>query len=234
VVKIITFHRVDNDPADHYAISPERFGRMIRWLKSRRYQGRTISEALQANSRKVVGLAFDDGACDFYEVAWPILREVGFYVTVFIVAGRIGQTSNWPELQGISLLKEQQVRELNQQGVEVASHGWSHRAYDEQPPEQILRDMQQSREKLSQIIGYPPQGLAYPYGRSSNEIVALAEQAGYEWACTARSGFAPVPDRYRLRRTLIRRKDTLLRFALKVRFGYADLIDWRMDIKKVS
>ncbi len=234
MVKIITFHRVDDDPADDYAISPERFERMTKWLKSRGYQGCTVSEALQANSRKVVGLAFDDGTRDFYEVAWPILREVGFSATAFIVAGRIGQTSNWPELQGVFLLKEQQVRELNRQGVEIASHGWSHRAYDEQSREQILRDMQRSREKLSQIIGCPPRGLAYPYGRSTNDVVALAEQAGYEWACTARSGFAPVPDRYRLRRTLIKRKDTLLCFALKVRFGYADLIDWRMDIKKVS
>ncbi len=48
---------------------------------------------------KQVVLTFDDGYRDFLTAAMTVLRAHGFSATVFLVAGRIGETAVWDSLR---------------------------------------------------------------------------------------------------------------------------------------
>lgn len=70
-------------------ISPSLFRRRLEALEAGAYRVLPLGEAidrLYANDLppRSVALTFDDGYHDFYEAAWPILREFGYAVTVYL------------------------------------------------------------------------------------------------------------------------------------------------------
>ena len=77
---------------------------------------------------RMVGLTFDDGYCDFADVAVPILDEHGFDATVYVVTGRLGGTNDWePHGPVKRIMTAARVREVAALGMEVAAHGVEHR-----------------------------------------------------------------------------------------------------------
>ena len=70
-------------------MTPELFGRRLEMLQDKQYTVLPLSEALERLYRKdlpprSVALTFDDGNYDFYQQAWPLLRQHGFPVTVYV------------------------------------------------------------------------------------------------------------------------------------------------------
>jgi peptidoglycan/xylan/chitin deacetylase (PgdA/CDA1 family) len=92
---IVTFHRVaDRDPADPFSlptlfISPERFERVLAFLRSR-YRIVTLDEILSALPGgdplppNALAITFDDGYRDVFDHAVPILRRASLPATVFL------------------------------------------------------------------------------------------------------------------------------------------------------
>jgi peptidoglycan/xylan/chitin deacetylase (PgdA/CDA1 family) len=92
---IVTFHRVaDRDPADPFSlptlfISPERFGRVLEFLRSR-YRIVALGEILSALPGgdalppNALAITFDDGYRDVFDHAVPILRGASLPATVFL------------------------------------------------------------------------------------------------------------------------------------------------------
>ena len=75
-----------------------------RWRRcaTRGFQGITLRDLLSAWAggpapwARPVVLTFDDGLRSVAAEAAPILRDVGFRATVFVVAGRGGGDNQWP------------------------------------------------------------------------------------------------------------------------------------------
>ena len=101
-VNIIAYHRVveDIEKAEHDAIygiviSAETFRRHCELLK-RSFDVVSLTTAMHfLESRRQVArplavLTFDDGYLDFYEVAFPILNELGLPATVFVPTAHVG------------------------------------------------------------------------------------------------------------------------------------------------
>jgi peptidoglycan/xylan/chitin deacetylase (PgdA/CDA1 family) len=125
------------------------------------------------------------------------------------------------------------LRALAADGLEVAAHGLTHRPLDALPPDEALSELCAARDRMT-AEGLPPRGLAYPYGRGGPAVEQGAQQAGFAWAATARGGLnrARTPP-YRLRRSLVTRAVGPARFGLLVRTGYARLVEWRMDLRRL-
>jgi peptidoglycan/xylan/chitin deacetylase (PgdA/CDA1 family) len=94
---ILSFHRVYVPNADEFgsqalSISPNNFRRLVRMLQERGYDFLTMSalvERLRTGElarRKFVCLTFDDGFVDNYGEAYPICREIGVPMTVYLVS----------------------------------------------------------------------------------------------------------------------------------------------------
>ena len=86
-------------------------------------------------------------------------------------------------------------------GHEVAAHTLTHPALREQTDEEVIRQVEQDRLKLSELVGYEVVGMAYPGGgiNFDDRIAKLIEEnTGVKYARTGSTtqSFAPYMDLY--------------------------------------
>ncbi|ORC37911.1 hypothetical protein B4O97_02625 [Marispirochaeta aestuarii] len=121
-------------------------------------------------------LTFDDGTLDQYAVAAPELDKRGIRGTFFVVTGFVdrGAWQDGPFLR--RLFSWEQARDLAWRGHEVASHTVHHIDLAANPAE-AAEELSRSRERLMDELPWVPAvSLGWPYWRSSEEAVALAEK----------------------------------------------------------
>jgi peptidoglycan/xylan/chitin deacetylase (PgdA/CDA1 family) len=90
---------------------------------------------------------------------------------------------------------------LERAGVSVESHGVGHRAFSDLSPDEVERELTESKAELERRLGKRVSLFAFPYGDAGSADGAVA-RAGYEAAFLYDgSPFAlPVADRFRLMR----------------------------------
>jgi peptidoglycan/xylan/chitin deacetylase (PgdA/CDA1 family) len=128
-----------------------------------------------------ISYTFDDNLRDQYTLALPMLNDVGFKGTFFVIAGKTAET---PE-EGAARQRDPNVRgkwggiswpelkEMSQQGHEIASHTWSHAGLTRLSPEELDTELSKAYESIKAHIGKPPLTLAFP-GNGSNAAVQAA------------------------------------------------------------
>ena len=227
----ILYHHVGpSEPDDPQAItvSPEQFERQIRWLARRGYTGIGASDWLRWRGEgtrlpeKPIVITFDDAYADITEYALPILRRYGFGAVVFVVTGQLGGINSWDETRGcgnLRLMTAEQIRYWAGQGIEFGAHSRTHADLTQLSASELLAEVAGSKHDLSELLGSPVISFAYPYG-ASNEAVRESVQREFDLAFGVEAGMNYLRgDPYRLLRTQVCPTDSLLEFALYVRFG---------------
>ena len=238
-ILILLYHRVDDGVRQELAVTAADFAWQMDYLQRRNYRVITLDRAC-AMMRAGVGaapagldgksvvLTFDDGYADFYERAWPVLREHGFPCLVYLVAGFIetGLVFWWDRASGASpLMNWAQLRELAAAGplVSFGSHTLSHPDLTRLDPAGLLQELAGSRALLEERLGRPVSHFAYPRGRTTSAVErAVAEE--YRSGALLLNGRRLLPgrqraepDRVRLQRIPVQRSDGRLLFAAKLR-----------------
>lgn len=227
--RIFAYHAIAHIPNDRNGAgtSPERFEAQMRYLKRRGLRGVSVRELRRAQmtdkDTRLVGLTFDDGYQDFLHTALPILERVGFSATVFAVAGMLGEENDWHHVYEprprLRLLTAEDLREISGRGMEVASHGLTHRKLSELAPEILEQEAADSRRILGGLLGETVEGFSYPYGSLTSAAVKAVQRAGYAYACAwntyDRRIQVDLID-YLLPRIPVFQKDGLARFAVKL------------------
>lgn len=143
MLRVLTYHRVDDpertpelDPA-LISATPDDFRRQMEHLR-RWYHPVALGEVLEAFQgggalpQRAVHVTVDDAYRDFRDIAWPILRELGIPVTVFVAtayAGDGGRSFWWDRLhrarlRGTSGEWRRRVRRAAvEHGVETSREG---------------------------------------------------------------------------------------------------------------
>jgi peptidoglycan/xylan/chitin deacetylase (PgdA/CDA1 family) len=107
---------------------------------------------------------------------------------VFLVAQTLtpaGQAVDWVRTAGtepLTTLTLDQVLEMQDAGVDFQSHSWAHRDLVDLSFEECVRDLRNSREFLSDVLGRPVTLLCYPRGLHDANVRKAAEVAGYTHA----------------------------------------------------
>jgi peptidoglycan/xylan/chitin deacetylase (PgdA/CDA1 family) len=217
---VLMFHsiaRVDGD-RHRVCVSPERFAQQLEWLQRRGLRGVSVRELTQARERgaasSLVALTFDDGYRDFLTSALPILERYGFTATVFAVAGLLGGENQWDEGLRLPLLDKDELREVMARGIEIGSHGLSHLRLAGLDHTMLTREVQDSRELLSGLLGEAVDGFCYPYGSLDGPALRAVQEAGYAYACGVKVPSAAV-SRFSLPRTHVGERDGFLRLTVK-------------------
>jgi peptidoglycan/xylan/chitin deacetylase (PgdA/CDA1 family) len=94
LLRVLTYHRVEWDdvnpaPSPSLTISPDAFAEQMRYVR-RRYQVVSVEQVIHAIQgkgglpRRSVLITFDDGYQDFRSQAWPVLKELGLPVVLFV------------------------------------------------------------------------------------------------------------------------------------------------------
>ncbi|TWH45193.1 polysaccharide deacetylase family protein [Sporomusa sp. KB1] len=213
-VPILAYHQVSSLP-EIYSIDADEFDQQMQYLAENGYTAISLSELFAARqgggklpSQPVV-ITFDDGYEDNYLTALPIMEKHGMKGTVFVIAGQVGQTE---------YMTWEQLKALQQKGMEIGSHTFSHVALNEISPPEQLAELVRSKQVLETNLGQPVEFLAYPYGQYDSVTIAGVQQAGYTGACTGRPGLGTTSgDVYQLNRVNIPRpKYGLWEFRLRL------------------
>lgn len=155
-----------------------------------------------------VVLTFDDGFENVFDNALPLLNAHGFKGLVYLVAGKLGEWNDWEQPLGVMperLMDEAQVRDWLAAGHQIGAHTLTHPHLTQLSLAEAREEISASRKKLEDRFGVAVAHFCYPYGDHDDGIVALAEEAGFATATTAKVGvnYTDTPS-LRLRRYMAR------------------------------
>lgn len=171
-------------------------------------------------------ITFDDGCQSVYKYAFPILREMGWSATVFLVTGMLGKTPLWRSWRSghlERLLLPSQIREMAKSGFFFHSHTHTHLDLTTLSDKALQSELVTSKEVLQSIANNESLFFAYPYGRCDRRVVDAVKRAKYKAAFSVMSGFNRVGrDLFDVHRLDIRQNDSVRKLIRKVTFGTND------------
>ena len=201
-VPILMYHAVEDEPRPakykHFYVTASEFAFHIRWLKTAGYQPISLDTLLSAMDGKAalpdkpIVLTFDDGYENLIRNAAPLLAELGWPYTVFLVSERIGQRNEWVVAEGYEptpLLSWPQIHELSAQGfARFQPHTVTHPRLKELDEPMIRREIADCRDQLQDRLQTAMNCLCYPYGDYSPRVIEVAREEGMLMAVTTEFG----------------------------------------------
>jgi peptidoglycan/xylan/chitin deacetylase (PgdA/CDA1 family) len=176
IAPILLYHHVsDANAGNRYYLSPQVFRAQLQALRDWGYTSITVSQMVsvlinggELPARPVV-ITFDDGNIDIYQNAFPIMQELGFVGTFYIVGNR---------LQSKYYVNAEQLQEMTKAGWEIGCHGMSH--IDLTKDHSVVGyEMATSRSVLEDALGVPIQTFAYPYGVIDDFVTTKVSEYRY-------------------------------------------------------
>ncbi len=195
---MLCYHALSSSWKSALAVSRDQFTAQVGHFADRGYVGLTFGEAErrrrdQTLPRRTLVVTFDDAFLSILN-ARPILDELGFAATVFVVSGFVSGErllqwegiTEWLESEHreeLRCLPEAQLRSLRDTGWEIGSHTMTHPLLTALDSETCLRELSSSRDMLRERFG-SCETIAYPYGEADARVAELAARAGYFAGCT--------------------------------------------------
>lgn len=127
-------------------------------------------------------LTFDDGGKSALQVADELARR-GWKGHFFIITARIGQQP---------FLGSAEIQQLRLGGHVIGSHSHNHPSlFRELPPQRLLQEWRGSRDSLEQLLGEPVITASVPGGDISEQVMASAAEAGFQYLFTSEPSVTP-------------------------------------------
>lgn len=123
----------------------------------------------------------DDGFRSDYEILLPWLLENRIGGTFFIATRFIDREGR---------LSVQQLREIAGLGIRIGVHGAAHLPWSRIPRADFLRDVEEGRDRLQQMIGAPVDAAAPPFGAFDGFVIKHLFAMGFREVHTSRQGLA--------------------------------------------
>ncbi len=205
---ILLYHRFGEDDVPTTNIRAEQFAEHLRILKEGGHHVLPLAEVVAAlRDRRplpdrTVAITVDDGWRSFAEVGWPMLRQAGFPVTLFVSTDALDRG-------GSRLMGWEDVRRLRREGVAIGHHGAAHLHMIDAGVRAARTDLERADARFRAELGAPPRLFAWPYGEYDGALVRLVESHGFTAAMAQFSSVAsPAENPF-----------TLPRFAFNERYG---------------
>ena len=129
-------------------------------------------------------LTFDDGFASLAEHVYPLLADVGFTATTFLITDYVGRLNTWDvryTWHRLAHLDWDTIGRWQARGFDFASHTASHQRLTWLSDGQAAAELAGSRETLRHRLGpLAARAVAYPFGARDERIERLASAAGYE------------------------------------------------------
>jgi hypothetical protein len=135
--------------------------------------------------RKALVMSYDDGS-EHDRHLLEIFNRHGIRGSFHLNSGKLGRTH---------YIAPEEVQHLYR-GHEVSCHTVSHPDLTQLPEDQIRREILDDRHALEDLTGHGVRGLAYPFGKYDERVIALLPELGIEYARTVaiRDDFGIAPD----------------------------------------
>ncbi len=188
---ILVYHRVHNDddvtePNDGGRTDLSLFKRQMRYLKDEGFQTVTYKEIESwlyngdELPERAVAIDFDDNRLNVLENALPVLEELGFVATVFVITD-LASGENMSGMVGHPALNWEHLKELRDKGWCISPHtvkhlylaGPEHLPRDEA---ELMSELVDSRREVEERLGIDAPNFAYPCGSWNYEVEARVKE----------------------------------------------------------
>tara|TARA_Y100001935_G_scaffold255380_1_gene268071 strand:+ start:1975 stop:3684 length:1710 start_codon:yes stop_codon:yes gene_type:complete len=237
-IPALMYHRVV-EPGFHskhktYVFEKE-LRRQFEWLKRKGFTTLTYKDLWNFESgkrsweefpKRPIFLSFDDGYKNNHQYLLPLLKEFGFKITLFVLAGGQLNDNSWdlkndPQEPRHELMSLEEIKDFVKAGSEIGSHGLSHSNFTEIPKEEVFKELVSSKEILEKELGLEILSFAYPFGKFTDETEELTKKAGYRYGISTDSGGIHWADNpYAIFRANVFPEDLGLKFQKKTSPGY--------------
>lgn len=185
-IPILMYHSIKYEKGNELRIPKDKFKQQMQYLKDDGFHPISFDELYsyyvfnEALPDKPIVITFDDGYKDNYTNAYPVLKDLGFKATIFMITNSIGDTSDY--------ITADQLKEMDKNGIDIESHTVTHKylsklSYDEQK-----KELYDSKTKIEETLGKSVKYIAYPFGDYNDDTLKLTEQLGYKLAVTTKEG----------------------------------------------
>ena len=214
VVPVLNYHHFLEDCDSLLCIPTAVFDQQMKYLKDNGYRTVTAEDLLsflqyrQALPKKSLMITIDDGYRSAYDIAYPILKRYGFAATFFVYTDYVGVSDK--------AITWDQLKEMNADRFQIGSHTISHsdltmKRKGESEKDYLARiekELIDSKQIIDMKLTQDTMAIAFPFGRYDENILSLAEQAGYALGFSVEGGGNPFfSDPLRIRRVQILKKD---------------------------
>ena len=189
---ILCYHKIEPVPAGARIkglyLEPALFRQQIQELAG---AGLSFSLPGPHAPSHAIAITFDDGFVSNLEAAVPILREFGARAINYLVADRIGKSSDWETTEGGEarpLMDESQARDWLAAGNWIGAHTCTHSRLSKIPRDRAREEICSSKRKLEDRFGQPIEHFAYPFGDYDDTVVDLVREAGFKTGVTMDRG----------------------------------------------
>ncbi|HJX98164.1 MAG TPA: polysaccharide deacetylase family protein [Chthoniobacterales bacterium] len=201
---IFCYHRlVDKVRYPGTEITPAMFEQQMKMLKDRGITVISLQDLLawKRGEKNIpprcAVITFDDGWKSQYEVAWPILKKMGYPLTLFLYTEGIAGAS----LGGGQACTWEMLGDMRDNGVDIEAHSATHQDLREGHTVMIVEpDRKRTKKKLTgaeyeqwvqnEVVGCKTlleqrlaikiNSFAVPFGNYNEHVKELARNAGYE------------------------------------------------------
>jgi peptidoglycan/xylan/chitin deacetylase (PgdA/CDA1 family) len=187
-VPVLTYHRVAPLSAvglPDLKVEPSNFVAELGALQAGGYH--TISQAQLFDAlykgaklpTKPVIISVDDGYVDDITRILPALQRFHMVATFFVITGRMTEPG---------FLSADQIRQLDQAGMDVGDHTAHHVDLRLLTPSQLRSETAGSKKVLQDLLGHPVYYFAYPFGAYNDTVVGAVRAAGFTLAYSTAAG----------------------------------------------
>jgi peptidoglycan/xylan/chitin deacetylase (PgdA/CDA1 family) len=159
-------------------ITPERVFAQLKYLRDHGWRSVTARSVAQYAKRgermhsKAFVISVDDGRLNGYVYLWPILRELRFRATFYVVGSRIGRDK---------FASADQLREMDAAGSEIANHTYSHMTLTRGTRAEVIEQVRMGSDAIYEAVGRRPLTLAYPGGAYNTAVMDAVRSEGSTW-----------------------------------------------------
>ncbi len=172
---MLMYHHISAYPSSsEYVTSVNQFRQQVNWLKEQGYETITVSELIEAIEygkwlpHKPVILTFDDGYRDVYDYAYPIMQELGYKGTMYVIEKTLNTGGS---------ITDEIIQELSAAGWEFGNHSATH-AYLA-TTNNLEDEVCGSRMRLIEKYNLPFDSFAYPYADKQEKSIQAVIDCGY-------------------------------------------------------
>ncbi len=187
-VIILEYHTITDTPdedSERYNVRPNDFAAQLDYLQENGYNTITALEYMKWRRGKInlpkknVILTFDDGYEDNFQYMMPILQAHGMKAVVYVITNEIDKDG---------YLKLDQLKKMQDRGIEIGSHTANHRALVGLTKKDLKHELEASKQFLEWSGISPVLSISYPNGAYDDEVIKAIESAGYLTAVTGDAG----------------------------------------------
>jgi len=185
-VPILVYHNIEPPHVGQSAgqrlltVDTAVFRRQMSYLATNRYVVvplEALVEALEGHGSlppRAVVITFDDGWLTQSQNALPILQQMHFTATFFVITKQIGV--------GTKYMGPADLAAVQRAGMTIAAHSRTHPNLTKLTDAQLRDEVTGSREDLRKMFGVDAVLFAYPYGAWNGRVAAAVQEAGYHAA----------------------------------------------------